>query len=275
MNPLKHSLAEKMMQKFWLLGLSLSLYLGFANSEVVPVPFFGTDSSASFAPTMTWLWEANSPKATLVFFPGGEGRLGLTPERKALGGFYGATLKPLSDSSLTSGSMNVVVFDSPAPLPVGSNYPVSRQNNDHLRRIESVVRFYKENYGLPIVLMGHSNGAASITEFYKLAQTENKTDLIAGAVYSSARNYSTFNEKTCLPILFFSLLRDGCAKSTPYQSNAVYEAQRRTNTQKLNYVLIRGGEAQSQDPCYSGFHMFYGASEEAYKAIDTFFSSPR
>ncbi len=255
--------------------LSLLLLFGFAHSEVVPVPFVGTDTSSSAAPTMTWLWEANSAKATLVFIPGGEGHLGLTLDRKALGGFYGATLKPLSDSGLTSGSMNVVVFDSPVPLPVGSNYPISRQSTEHLRRLESVVRFYKDTYSLPIVMMGHSNGAASITEFYKFLQKEGKSDLVTGAVYSSARNGSTFNDKTNLPILFLAHERDGCAKSTPYQSNAVYEAQRRTNSQKLNYVVIRGGEPQAQDPCSSGFHMFYGAGEEAYKAIDAFFSNLR
>jgi hypothetical protein len=164
-----------------------------------------------------------------------------------------------------------VVFDSPTPLPVGASYPVARQNPEHLRRIESVVRYYKNIYALPVVIMGHSNGAASITEFYKLLQKENKTELVAGAVYSSARNGSAFNEKTNLPVLFLAHERDGCAKSTPYQSKSVYEAQRRTNTQKLEYVLIHGGEGQAQDPCSSGFHMFYSANDEAYRAIDAFF----
>jgi hypothetical protein len=170
--------------------------------------------------------------------------------------------------------MHVVVFDSPTALPVGSNYPISRQSPDHLRRIESVVRFYKERYGLPILIMGHSNGAASITEFYKMLQREGKSDLLAGAVFSAARNGSAFSDKTNLPILFLAHERDGCAKSTPYESKSVYEAQRKTNSERLEYVVIRGGEAQAQNPCTSGFHMFYGAGDEAYKAIDIFFFGP-
>ena len=260
----------RLLWSFWV-PLMLGSYL---HAGVVPVPFVGADTQSPAAATLTFLWTADSARATLVFVPGGEGHLGLTPERKSMGGFYGATLQLLSDSNLSSGSMHVVVFNSPVPLPVGSNYPISRQSPEHLRRIESVVRFYKDTYRLPIVIMGHSNGAASITEFYKMLQKENKTDLIAGAIYSSARNGSTFNDKTNLPILFLAHERDGCAKSTPYQSQSVYEAQRRTNSQKLDYVVIHGGEAQTQDACSSGFHMFYGAGDEAYRAIDTFFNGP-
>ena len=259
------------MRTLWTICLLLLILVKGTYAQVVPVPLGGTEEQSGAAPTMTFLWTAKSATVTLVFIPGGEGHLGFTPEKKSLGGFYAATLKPLSDSSLTSGSMHVVVFDSPAPLPVGSNYPISRQSSDHLRRIESVVRFYKERYGLPIVIMGHSNGAASITEFYKMLQRDSKSDLVAGAVFSSARNGSTFSDKTNLPILFLAHERDGCGKSTPYESKSVYEGQRKTNSERLEYVVIRGGEAQAQNPCTSGFHMFYGAGDEAYKAIDTFF----
>ena len=262
------------MRLLWTFWLLLLMLVKGAYAQVVPVPLHGTDEQSGTAPTLTFLWAAKSAKVTLVFIPGGEGHLGFTPDKKSLGGFYAATLKPLSDSSLTSGSMHVVVFDSPTALPAGSNYPISRQSPDHLRRIESVVRFYKERYGLPILIMGHSNGAASITEFYKMLQREGKSDLVAGAVISSARNGSAFSDKTNLPILFLAHERDGCAKSTPYESKSVYEAQRKTNSERLEYVVIRGGEAQAQNPCTSGFNMFYGAGDEAYKAIDIFFFGP-
>jgi hypothetical protein len=254
--------------------LSLAAIAQGVLAQVIPVAFEGQVAAANLEPTLTFLWPGSSPKATLIYIPGGEGRLGLTPERKNLGGFYGATLKPLSDSNLSSGSLHVVVFDSPAPLPVGANYPISRTNTEHLARIESVVRYYKSKYGLPVWLMGHSNGAASLTEFYASLQRENKTDLLAGAIYSSARNGARFDSKTQLPILFLAHEKDACAKSTNYNSRKVFEEQRSTNTQRLNYVLIRGGEGQAQDVCSSGFHMFYGAGAEAYQAIEAFILAP-
>jgi hypothetical protein len=246
-----------------------------AYAEVVSVPFNERGFLFNTAPTLTFLWPAQEPKVTLVFIPGGEGRIGLLPDRKTLGGFYGATLKPLSDASLTSGSFNVVVFDSPVNLPVGKTYPHSRQGSEHLLRIESVVRYYKELFAMPVWVMGHSNGAVSITEFYKMLQESQKANLVEGAIYSSARNGARFNDNTNLPVLFLAHERDGCEKSMPGESRTVYEQLRKNDPQRVEYVLIRGGESQPQHPCYSGFHMYYGAGEEAYKAIDQFVGANR
>lgn len=258
------------MQGILALVIIFSMGQGAALAEVVAVPFKEQGFLFTSAPTLTFLWPAQKPKATLVFVPGGDGRIGLTPERKTLGGFYAATLKPLSDETLSSGSLNVVLFDSPVSLPVGFGYPNSRQSSEHLLRIESVVRHYQERYGLPVWIMGHSNGAVSITEFYKMLQQSQKDNLVAGAIYSSARNGSSFNDNTRLPVLFLAHEQDGCDKSSPSQSREVYEKLRRSDPRRVEYVLIRGGEAQSAHPCSSGFHLFHGASDQAYKAIDQF-----
>jgi len=253
----------------WLYSLLIALLPSLTFAQVVSVEFKDKGFLFSDAPTLTFLWQAKQPKATLVFIPGGEGRLGLTQERTNLGGFYGATLKPLSDDRLTTGSFNVVIFDSPVNLPAGSDYPYSRQSNEHLLRIQSVVNHYKEKFGLPVWLMGHSNGAVSITEFYKLMQKNKSERLVEGAVYSSARNGATFNEETQLPILFLAHEKDGCEKSLPSRSLNEFQRQQKSNKIKLEYVVIKGGEAQGQ-VCTTGFHMFYGAAKEAYGAIDQF-----
>ena len=44
---------------------------------------------------------------------------------------------------------------------------------------------------------------------------------------------------------------------------------------KTEYVALKGGEAQAQAVCTSGFHMFYGAGDEAYRAIDQFVQTIR
>jgi hypothetical protein len=261
------------MSKWIVLCLGL-LSQTLALAQVVSVEFKEKGFLFSDAPTLSFLWPAKQPKATLVFIPGGEGRLGITPDRKNLGGFYGSTLKPLSDEKLTSGGFNVVVFDSPVNLP-GTDYPTSRQSNEHLLRIESVVRHFKEAYGLPVWIMGHSNGAVSITEFFKALQKSQKEDLVSGAIYSAARSGSDFNDKTKLPILFLAHEKEQCSKTLPARAKAVFDQQQKTNPLKTAYVLIKGGEAQPQNPCSSGFHMFFGASEEAYTAIDRFvFGNP-
>jgi hypothetical protein len=253
----------------WILSLLFAFLPALTHAEVVSVEFKDKGFLFGDAHTLTFLWSAKQPKATLIFVPGGEGMIGLTPDRPNLGGFYGATLRPLSDDRLSSGSFNVVVFDSPTQLPAGTDYPYSRQSSEHLLRIQSVVNHYKEKFGLPIWLMGHSNGAVSITEFYKLMQKNKNEKIVEGAIYSSARNGATFNEETQLPILFLAHEKDGCEKSLQSRSLQEYQRQQKTNKAKLDYVVIRGGDPQGP-VCTSGHHMFFGASKEAFGAIDQF-----
>jgi hypothetical protein len=258
--------------KWMALGIGLLLPT-LAFTQVVSVPFKEKDVLFSDAPNLNFLWPAQQAKATLIFVQGGEGRLGITPDRKNLGGFYGSTLRPLSDPQLTRGGIHVVVFDSPVNLP-GTDYPTSRQNMEHLLRIESVVRHFKDLYGLPVWIMGHSNGAVSITEFYKMLQKSQKEGLVSGAIFSAARNGADFNDTTQLPILFLAHERKQCSKTLPARTQAVFDQQRKSNTLKTEFVLIKGGQAQAQNPCSSGFHMFFGASEEAYMAIERFVLGP-
>jgi len=121
--------------------------------------------------------------------------------------------------------------------------------------------------------MGHSNGAASMTEFYKMLEKDGHSDLVSGLIYSSARNGSGFSDQTNIPVLFLAHERDGCVKSMPSASRTVYERMRNINQQKIDYILIKGGEEQTQNPCSSGFHMFYQASNEVLQAIDQFANS--
>jgi hypothetical protein len=257
--------------------LALSFFiLAFSTStiaQVIPISPLTQDGAAPAEPTLTFLWASPQAKAVLIFIPGGEGRLKLTPERKSLGGFYGGALKPLSDPTLTSALFHVVVFDSPVDLPVGTIYPVSRASADHLMRIDSVVRHYKNKFSLPIWLMGHSDGVASMVEYFKKLQDTRQENIIEGMVYSSARNGVFFRTGTRVPILFLAHEQDGCAKSTVSNSTSHYKALTGQGNTQLAYVLIRGGQAEG-NPCSSGFHMFNGAYEQAYRAIDAF-ASPR
>lgn len=259
-------------RKIWLAWIFFILTFSTSTiAEVIPIIPLTRDGAAPAQPTLTFLWASPQAKAVLIFLPGGEGRLKLTPGRESLGGFYGGVLRPLSDPKLTSALFHVVVFDSPVDLPVGTSYPVSRTSADHLMRIDSVVRYYKDKFKLPIWLMGHSNGVPSIVEYFKELQNTQQENIIEGMIYSSARNGAFFRSGTRVPILFLAHENDGCAKSAVSNSMSHYKELARQGHTQLDYVLIQGGEAEG-NPCYSGFHMFNGAYERAYRAIDAFAS---
>jgi pimeloyl-ACP methyl ester carboxylesterase len=255
---------------WWLrpLGVVALLLWGLAapaRAEVVSVAFQGSGLLGSSDSTQTFLWEAKEAKAVLIMIPGGEGHLGLTPEKADLGGFYGHALRPLSDAALTSGHAHVVIFDSPYALPAGDVYPTSRTTPDHLDRIESVVRFYKAKFALPIWLLGHSNGAISVTQFLRT-----RADLIDGAIFSSARVGLKVPESLTMPVLFLHHRTDGCKKADAGSSVDAFEALQAAGKKNTEFVWIAGGSAEASHPCHSGYHMYHGAYGEVYSAIDTF-----
>ena len=256
----------------WLLGICFYFSLNSSHAEVLSVDLIENGVISTSNPTLTFLWKGDLSKATLIMIPGGEGHIGLSLDKADLGGFYGNTLKPLSNPNITSGIFNVVIFDSPTFLAPGNFYPTSRATTDHLLRIENVVQFYKEKFNKPIWLMGHSNGAVSVTEFYKYLQKTHKEKLISGIIYSSGRNGASFNSDTNLPVLFLAHEKDGCPKSANSNSLEVYKELKKSGKQKMEYVLLKSGESESKEPCRSGYHMFFNAHEEAYKAIDNFAS---
>lgn len=241
-----------------------------ASAQVFLVDPIETGAFGSSGPTPTFLWPGKDSIAVLVMIPGGDGHLGLTPDRTDLGGFYGNMLKRLSNPSLTSGRLDVVVFDSPYRMLVGDSYPTTRTMPDHLSRIESVIRYYRDKLNKPVWLMGHSNGAVSVTELWKSIYQGPKSNIVDGLVVSSARNGISLPHDTKIPVLFLHHQKDGCPKSNSRSSMSAYEALKSAGNNKVEYVWIKGGEAESSHNCYSGYHMYFGAGEEAANAIDAF-----
>ncbi len=221
---------------------------------------------------MTMYWPGKDAKALILFIPGGEGYLGLKPGQTELRGQLLQTLKRLTQPEFTRGKLDVVLLDSPGELSPRQAYPSARASSEHLIRIESAVRFYKKKTGLPVWLMGHSNGGISLTEFLKYAQKNDKMELISGFIASGIRDESYFNAPIPFPFFFIHHKLDGCYHTTPNRAYANYEKVKQFIAVPTEFVYVVGGESQSSDACRSGFHMYNGAGVEAANAIDTFMS---
>ena len=248
------------MKRAWLFLILILLLADPARAQVVAVP-----SPDSSLPTLTFLWPAKDAKAVLVMIPGGDGHIGLRPGRAELGGFYGKLLKPLSDPTLTSGRVDVVVFDSPDPLQLARGYLASRATSEHLGRIASVVKFYADKFARPVWLMGHSNGAISVAEFLR-----GHEKLLAGAIFSSSREGVKIATGTAVPILFLQHRKETCAAADGKDVLRSFEALRAAGKTNTAFVWIEGGSAENGNPCGSGYHLYNGAEAEAYRAIDGF-----
>lgn len=260
------------------ISLAAILTTGTAYAQAIPVNPTYKGFFSSPDPTMTFLFEAAEAKATLVFIPGGEGRVGVMPYWTDSNGYFSfyhfnVMLRSLSDPTATSGHFNIVIFDSPANLPAQSHWSGARQSADHLSRVEDVVRHYKEKFGKPVWLMGHSLGSISITEFYKRLQDKKDENLVAGIIWSGGQNGTSFNyETTKLPVLVLHHENDECVGNTPDQAKRIYRKLREAGNTASELVLVTSGtrSPDSNDPCRSGYHMYFGAGPDVAKVLDQF-----
>jgi hypothetical protein len=243
------------------------------NAEVIPVEQVESGLSISSTPTQTLYWQGVNSKALILFIPGGDGHLGLKPGQTDLEPSLYQTLKSLTNPSLSSGKYDVVLLDSPSSLSqIRERYPSARGTSDHLIRIESVIQFYHKKTGLPIWLMGHSNGGISLTNFIQYLQKSNKTNEIAGVIASAVRSESYFNPPIDFPMLFLHHEKDGCFRDDGNHSYKNYLKVKEFSKSDTKFIWITTGETEGKEPCNSGFHMYYNAGPEVSKAIDDFLS---
>jgi len=254
----------------WFFALLLTALCACAHAEVISVEQIEKGFFISATPTLTMYWQGQDSKAVLLFIPGGEGHIGLKPGQTDMRFHFFQMLKRLTNPALTSGKFDVVLLDSPTALSPNQCYPITRGGPDHLLRIESVLRFYKAKTGLPVWLMGHSNGGISLTEFVKHAQKEDKMGLIAGIISSAARTETNFKPSIDLPFLVLHHQQDGCSNTLANAAAENFNQVKAFNKGFTELAWLLTGQPEPKDPCRSGLHMYYGASEEAAKVIDGF-----
>ena len=120
--------------KSFFLSLAITLLalpvLSFA--EVVAVDLAENGKLLSEIPTQTLYWRAPTPRALLVLIPGGDGHIGVRPDTVDLRHPFYLALKTLTSPDLTTGSFDVVIFDSPKPLSPGQRYPSDQIGRAHV-----------------------------------------------------------------------------------------------------------------------------------------------
>src|SRR4051794_29909474 len=165
-----------------LVGLGLVMMaLQSAGAKRAPlIPGEAPGGSDPAVPTYTLLYEAENPRLTLIVIPGGEGRIGFGPSTTDTQHRTALMVKKLVQKDFSAISANVVMVDSPVELLTLA----ARAEREHLDRIESVVRYYRDKWAVPTWLMGHSNGTVSVTRYLALRQAATP---VAGAVLSGSR----------------------------------------------------------------------------------------
>ena len=245
-----------------------------ASAEVIPVasnPASNPASSGAQDFTQTMFWKSANSLAVLILIPGGDAHLGLRADQTDLRHQFYQTLKSLTNPQLSAGNIDVVIFDSPTSLDLNSKgYPASRGTDDHMVRIDSVVRYYREKLNKPVFLMGHSNGAVSVTEYLRYVERNDKPRLLRGLIYSSARSLAYFKPPIDLPVQFIHHGNDGCPSSLLSAAQSNFENVKGWNKSETVFTVVTSGEAEGGSPCSSGFHMYNKAGQEVVRIIENF-----
>ena len=248
-------------------GFSLAcLACSYSYAEVIAVTPNRSGTFYSADPIMTMYFQGVKPRALILFISGGWGKIGLRSNTNALIDPFSRMLQQLNNPKKTSGKYDLVVLDTPQELYTSPQ----RGSSDHLSRIESVIQFYKKKTGLPVWLMGHSNGALSLASFIRYLQETKKTDLVDGLIISGGRNETDFSRPLFMPMLFIHHEDDACINTQPSNTFSTYKKVKEFDFADVQYVYIQSGEYELNDPCTSGYHMYFNAEDEAAQAIDTY-----
>jgi hypothetical protein len=127
----------------------------------------------------------------------------------------------------------------------------------------------------PVWVMGHSMGSISITSLYKRLQASKTESLVSGLVLSGGENGTSFNyETTKLPILVLHHENDECVGNTPGYAKRIFGRLRDAGNTAAELVMISSGTRtpDNNNPCRSGYHMYYGTGTEVAKVLDGFMS---
>lgn len=243
------------------LALSVSFSIPVA-AQVIPVEpltrgLFGTQQ------TMTMLYERSDAELTIVSVMGHPGHFGL----KAGDQFVkNQTARMMRDITYrTKIKANVVILDSPFPLQgIGA-----RSSSDHLGRIESVVKYYRERLKVPVWLFGHSDGSISVSEY--LNRSDETRRSLVGAILSAGRDETRIKEDWKVPSLVIHHERDGCDVTTFNGAKRYFARLKEINTSASEFATVVGGMS-SGAPCSTGFHMYEGAFGETLSLIEDFIS---
>lgn len=246
--------------KFSLFILALTASFSVFAQEVIPVEP-STKSFFASSPTMTMLYARPDAEATIVVVLGGDGHTNLKPGDAFINQQTARMMRDLVWRSKIKS--NIVIIDNPFPI-IGI---IDRGSTDHLKRLEDVVRQYKESLKTPVWLFGHSNGSISVSEF--LNRSPENRNLISGAILSGGRDEVRIGANWGKPILVMHHTKDECQYTTFYGAKRSFKKIQARNSFPTEFASVTGGYSMS-DPCSTGLHMYEGAFDEALRIIEDF-----
>jgi pimeloyl-ACP methyl ester carboxylesterase len=249
--------------------LFAALFLNTAYSQVVGLFEIPTRSGVK----QPFLYsKAAAPVATAILFQGGNGRIGVAGSQTnawaRIGGFLSDGARRFTDNGIT-----VAIFE--APSDKSSLDGGFRNTPEHNQDVAALIAFLrKENPGLPVWLIGTSNGslsaasaAANLSKAERpdgIVLTSSTTSLAPTGQTHSHPVWAAKLDQIEVPVLFVHHKNDQCS-FTPYDAIPKI-LPNFSKAEKIELITIEGGSTQGH-PCHSGYHQFYGIQDDTTRKI--------
>ena len=212
------------------------------SAQVIDVPH------ADEAPTKTLLAQPAKPRALVLLFPGGGGMAGISDN----GAVRSRHTFVRSLGMWEQYGIAAVLVDSPYDLGDLRRGNL-RGRQDHLTRVDEVVKFYKAKFGLPVWIFGHSMGSSTAT--YYANELGASKGALSGIIIAGTINSASLNDEVSLPVLGIHHAHDGCAGTPVVASSRIIEGRPSKYVSQLEIIeggISEGGVCESF--AYHGFN---------------------
>jgi hypothetical protein len=219
---------------------------------------------------------ADRPVASVVLFPGGEGKLGgFQPNGNPV---LGGNFLVRSRSIFLSQGLTTVVMDAPSDRQDARGLLGFRQSPAHMQDISAVMRYLRQQAAVPVWLVGTSLGTASVAA----AAIRIKEAPPDGIVLTSSIVEPSFQGglpsqrlgEIRIPTLLVHHEKDECKhtlfKDVPPVVAAITGAPRK------ELITFRDGGPPKGDPCDPwGYHGYPGIESRVVIRITDWIKAPR
>ncbi len=236
--------------------LAISMLSGATRaSGVIDVP------SSLGEPTRTLLVSVPEPRATVLLYIGGDGRLRLTEDgRTSHGHTFVRSLHLWSAHHI-----NAVLVDTPFDLG-NAMRGHKRGTQEHLSRVAEVISHYSKNSSTPVWIFGHSMGTSTVAAF--LSSEKPEISRLRGYIVAGTHKGETIPTSTKIPVMAIHHKKEAC-EATPIEASEAIVNTRSSDTPKA-LVLLDGGLNEGHRCQARAYHGFYGIENELINTAASF-----
>lgn len=141
----------------------------------------------------------------------------------------------------------------------------TRGKPEHLNQVESVVKYYKNKFNVPVWIVGHSMGTVTAIQY---ASKSDKAVHIAGIIIAGTHIGESLSASFTKPVLAIHHQREECSATPISASESIIKLRGKETKSQL--VMIDGGENVGRVCMGLAYHGFNKVEDQVVKAAADF-----